>query len=108
MRFMNEGNIADAVDLFDPEVTPNRHRAAANLCRLMRWTNENSDGWPYWSKPARSAAKVMDLLEGDGTWATRQRLETEDCTDAELAKALAPIKAMLTREGAEHPELIIR
>jgi len=106
--WMNEAEIADAVDLFDPEVTPNRYRAAANLCRLMRWTNENSDGWPYWRKPIRAAAKVCDLLQGDGTWADKQRLQTEDCTTAELTKALAPIKAMLTREGAEHPELIIR
>lgn len=108
MRFMNEYEVEDALRTFDPDVTPNRARAAANLARLVEWTNANSDGWPYWAKPARSAAKVMDLLTGDGTWATKERLETEDCTAAELTAALRPVKAMLTRAGAEHPELIIR
>jgi hypothetical protein len=91
MRFMNEYDVEDALARFDPDVTPNRVRAAENLARLVEWTNSNSDGWPYWTKPARAAAKVMDLLEGDGTWADRNRLESEDCTAAELAKALAPI-----------------
>ena len=108
MRFMNEHEVEDALGVFEQADTPNRRRAAENLSRLVDWTNAHSDGWAYWPKPARAAAKLMDLLQGDGTWATLQRLETEDCTEAELTAALAPIKALLTRVKAEHPELIIR
>lgn len=102
MRFMNEYDVAYAADRFDPSVTPRRVVAAEALARLVEWTNANSDGWPYWSKPARSAAKLMALLEGDGTWSTLQRLFTEDCTAAELNAAFRPIKAFLSRHGVPY------
>lgn len=75
---------------------PNLARAAANLARLMYWTNSVSDGWAYWSKPVRSADRLITLLEeADRTY--RRGGELEDITTAELRRALTPVKAMLTR-----------
>ncbi len=107
MRFMNDYDIDRALGRYEGnDNTPNRLQAALTLLRLAEWTNSHSDGWAYWPKPARAAAKVMDLLEGDGTWAGQEALEEIDATDAELKKALAPIKAFLTRQGVEHFEVI--
>lgn len=33
----------------------------ADLC-----ANRNSDGWAYWPKPFRAAARLMEPVEGDG------------------------------------------
>lgn len=98
MRFANDYDIdtylATFIDstrgLSDQEL-PNLARAAINLARLRDWTNTVSDGWPYWSKPCRSAAKLIELLE------SKRYSHDDDITTAELRKALTPIKAMLTR-----------
>jgi hypothetical protein len=67
---------------------------------LRDWADRNSDGWVYWPKPARSAAKLMELIEGDGTWRARDTVD-ERATPAAYRKALAPIKAFRTRQGAD-------
>ncbi|MEU7802640.1 UvrD-helicase domain-containing protein [Micromonospora arborensis] len=96
MRFMNESDIADAQRRWadHPVLGP----AADTLAALVEVTNQNSDGWPYYAKPARSAAKVMELIEGDGTVQYMQGAR-EDATAAKLSAALAPIKAFRTRSG---------
>jgi hypothetical protein len=51
-------------------------------------------------KPARAAAKLMELIERDGT----NRFyggPREDVTVAEYRRALAPVKAFRTRQGAD-------
>lgn len=100
MRFMNEYDIQRAVARFDSPDTPNLRTATRTLERLMDWANANSDGWVYWPKPARSAAKLMDLIEGDGTYEAQRHREENDVDEGALTAALAPIKSFLTRHGS--------
>lgn len=100
MRFMNEWDVGEAVVRFDRPETPNLSQAATVLSNLMEWTNRNSDGWPYWAKPARSAARLMELLE------SVDRYNPQDVTLAEVRKALSPVKAFLTRQGVNHEEVL--
>lgn len=65
----------------------------------MQYADTNSDGWAYWPLPARSAAKLMELIEGDGTWAARQDVDQRATPEA-YRRALAPIKAFRTRQRA--------
>lgn len=99
MRFMNEYEIGDAAGRYRD------HRvlgpATETLHNLMVWTNQNSDGWPYWAKPARAAAKLMEMIERDGTSRYRFDGEREDVTIAEYRAALRPIKSFRTRQSAD-------
>jgi hypothetical protein len=96
MRFMNDSEIANAVHTYGnhPVLGP----AARTLDNLAYWANSNSDGWAYWPKPARAAAKLMELIEGDGTWKARD--DTSRATAAAYAAALRPVRAFRTRQGA--------
>jgi hypothetical protein len=98
MRFMNTYDIEDAAQRFanHPILGP----ATKTLENLCEWANHNSDGWAYWPKPARAAAKLMEMIERDGTWQWRNSYR-EDVTVAEYRKALAPIKAFRTKQGAD-------
>jgi len=95
--WMNEHDIKEAAD---------RHRehpvlgpATATLKNLMEWTNDNSDGWPYWQPPSKAAAKLQELIQGDRM--SRFDDERADATKAKLTAALAPVKAFRTRRSAE-------
>jgi hypothetical protein len=97
--FMNEYDIEEALRRFDRDDTPNLAHASLSLYRLMRWTNSNSDGWPYWPKPRNAAKRVVEMLE---TARTQERNGTlRDANDAELKAALRPVKSFLTRHGAD-------
>lgn len=95
---MNEHDIRDAVNWYygHPILGP----ATRTLRHLEVWTDANSDGWCYWPKPARAAARLMELIERDGTSKYRFDKEREDVTAEEYAKALRPIKAFRTRQNA--------
>ena len=99
MRFMNQWDIEDAAYRYS------EHRilrpATLTLRNLMDWTNRNSDGWAYWPKPARAAARLMELIERDGSGGYRFDGERKDATVEEYRKALRPIKAFRTRQGAD-------
>jgi hypothetical protein len=97
MRFMNDYDIARAQARHGehPVLGP----ALETLGNLVVWTNCNSDGWAYWPKPCRAAAKLMQLIEGDGTWEARENLER--ATPEALKAALRPVKAFRTRQGAD-------
>lgn len=97
MRYMNSYDIQDAALHFadHPVLGP----ATQTLDNLHQWTNDNSDGWAYWAKPGRAAAKLMELIEGDGTSASLRDLSR--ATPAAYAAALQPIKAFRTRHGAD-------
>jgi hypothetical protein len=79
--------------------------ATATLCHLERAANENSDGWHSWPKPARSAEKLMALIEGDEHPGGRSGAMFDptraDATVEKLRTALRPIKAFRTRSGLE-------
>jgi len=98
MRFMNDFDIACARRRHGdhPVLGP----AIQTLDNLREWADDNSDGWAYWPKPARAAAKLMELIEGNGTWEAI-RTADERATPAAYRKALAPIKAFRTRQGAD-------
>lgn len=96
MRFMNSYEIDEAMVQWSDH--PTLGPAALTLANLRDAADSNSDGWAYWPKPARAAAKLMELIEGDGTSAYRYG-DRDDATDAGLRKAYAPIKAFRTRSG---------
>jgi hypothetical protein len=86
MLFMNEWEIKE---------TMVRYRNHAVLSKATRFldafkdqVNLNSDGWPYWSQPVKSAAKLMQLIENPDT-----------ATEANFRKALMPIRSFYTRKG---------
>lgn len=95
MAWMNEYEIEEAVERFThvPDC-PNLLAGAETLHRLVRWTNRNSDGWPYWQKPGNAAKALMDLLT------TADRFDPQDCTEADLKRTYTPIKSFLTRHAA--------
>lgn len=94
--WMNEYDIEEALRRTAYAEVPNLRHGAVILSRLKDWTNNNSDGWPYWQKPAKAAAKLIDLLHTAGL-----SHFDEDVTEAELNKTLTPLKAFLTRHGVD-------
>lgn len=95
--FMNE---------YDIEEAKSRHRrhpvlskATVLLFDLMTLANSVSDGWPYWTKPSHAARKLMELIER-GTANSLNNYTAPEVTEADLKKAVAPIKSFLTREKA--------
>lgn len=94
--WMNEWEVRDQPDRFDAETHPNAERGARILLNLLVWVNNNSDGWPYWSKPTRAADRLMDLLRK-----TDAGCSGADVTAEELAYALRPIKSFLTKHGVD-------
>lgn len=104
--FLSEYDADQAYARFtaDP-ATPNLGRAADTLVNLIDWTNSNSDGWPYWAKPSRAAARLQDALWAS-LYAWRGGDDPVDLTDAQLTAVLKPVKAFLTRQGVAHAEVI--
>lgn len=98
MRFMNQWDVEDARARYaeHPVLGP----ATTTLHNLMTWTNAHSDGWAYWPKPTRAAAKLMELIERDGTTQYR-RDERPDVTEDEYKLALRPIKTFRTKHSAD-------
>jgi hypothetical protein len=102
MLFMNEGEIDQSVEVIS-ERAPEFARFAKYLSDWRDVVNSSSDGWPYWKAGARSAErlmgllnKVMDVLRGRGG---------EMPTEQEFRKSLAPIKALATKHKLKAPEL---
>lgn len=95
MRFMNTHDIADAS--FRYKDHPVLGPATDTLANLAQWTDEHSDGWAYWPKPARAAASLQKLITGDGARETADERATVEAYRA----ALVPIKAFRTRHGAD-------
>ena len=104
--WMNRFDIEEAHRFYDiaGEHFPNGYAAAEALDQLMVWTDNNSDGWPYWSKPSNAAKRLQEWLSG---WRKRYVAgDMTDLTDAELSAMLRPIKAFLTRQGADWREVL--
>lgn len=102
--WMNEYDIEDALRLTATLELPVARRGAEILSRLKDWTNGNSDGWPYWGKPAKAADKLMTALQS--AIDASRRGDDVDVTEAQLKTALTPIKAFLTRQGVEHSKIL--
>jgi len=104
MRFLNEHEVEDAARqrAGHPTLGP----ATATLANLVRWANDNSDGWAYWPKPCRAAARLQALIDGDGSWEGRYG-DRPEVTAADVRKTYGPIKALLTRHNAAWSEVIV-
>jgi hypothetical protein len=109
--WMNEHDITGAQHRAYGTHRPRLVSACDTLANLRDWTNANSDGWPYWKQPSNAAKRLMDAVEARakayrsyGSDVTEAR---RDITDAELAAALRPIKAFLTRHGVDHADIIV-
>lgn len=96
MRFMNEFDVDFAERRYGDN--PIVMQAIRTLRSLITAADENSDGWAFWPKPARSAAKLMELIEGNGTNEAIRTIGERATPDA-YRKAIAPIKAFRTRSG---------
>ena len=102
--FANEYDIKNFVTLFATEETPNLAKGAAALQTLCDWTNQNSDGWPYWTKPLKASLKLVELLSHHEAMARSSELV--DCQKPQLTAALTPIKSFYTRQGVDWTEMI--
>jgi hypothetical protein len=98
--WMNGAEVEQMAERFDAGECPNLFKASRILERLMDWTDSNSDGWPYWQKPSNAANKLMDLLQAANRW------DPVDVTEADLKRALSPIKSFLTKQGVEHAKIL--
>lgn len=109
MLFMNEYDRTGAIHRFTRASKPNRLALALVVDNLATWTDNHSDGWAHWPKPARAAAAAMHHIVST-THAENERQESEDITEAEMRAAVRPIKAFLTRHRvpADQRELILR
>lgn len=107
MRFMNEFDIEMARRHAARNNWHNVYRGADIIDRLREWADSHSDGWAYWPKPAKAASSLMALIDDPDR--VRQALnghKVPDITDAELRAACKPIRAFLTRQGADHAEVL--
>lgn len=106
MTWMNEFDVDSAYSHFSTyrEEFPNGYRAVQALDALVEWTNANSDGWPYWTKPSNASQRLQAWLDG---WRNRWIAnDNDDLSEADLKQALRPIKAFLTKQGADWKEVI--
>jgi hypothetical protein len=84
---------------------PNLGIAAHVLSALVGWTNANSDGWPHWQPPRRAASRLSGMLSDAGDMYMFGTL-VADIPDADLMRALVPIKSFLRRQGVNwHDDL---
>lgn len=95
MTWMNEWDIEEAIRKFKKPETPNLYDGITIIDKLAAWTNHYSDGWHSWPKPSNAANSLMELLQRKDP--SRPWAEKGDVTEAEIDKAVAPIKAFLTR-----------
>ena len=102
MIFMNEHDVEGALLRFERtrDETPNLRAGAQTLYALMGWVNANSDGWPYWNAPHKAATRLVALLQGADPW------NPKDVSEAELRKALTPLKSFLTKRGVNHARIL--
>lgn len=97
MLFMNEHEVRDAAWRYADH--PTLGPATETLINLVEWTNSHSDGWAYWPKPCRAAAKLQTLIGGLAPY--YEDPSRSDVVPEQLAAALRPIKAFRTRHGAD-------
>jgi hypothetical protein len=95
MSWMNRSDIEEAITFHARR--PVCLKAAKFLKEFQEQVDRVSDGWPYWSLPSRAAAKLMELIERKPE--DYRGVPRPDITEAQLAKALVPIKSFYTRRG---------
>lgn len=106
MLYFNEYDLGLVFHAFNNDETPNLKRGVHTLRNLMTWANYNSDGWAYWPKPARAANRLIEVINAAHSEHWKGNT-VDDITEADLKKALTPIKAFLTRQGVPHEDVIV-
>jgi hypothetical protein len=96
--WMNEFEIEQAIEKFKSH--PVLGKGARFLGAFRDEVNEHSDGWPYWKLPGKAAEKLMDLLHGHMYAGMGAYPRLAEPTEADLKKAVAPIKSFYTRRGS--------
>jgi hypothetical protein len=91
--FMNQGDIEHMARQYHE--CPNVRKGVQLLLKLMQATNAQSDGWHSWPAPSRSAQKLQELLQTAGNLHYRTYGKI---TEQQLTKAIAPIRAMVTKQ----------
>ena len=91
--FMNQPEIEFAASR--QHACPNVTKGIKLMLRLVEAVNAQSDGWAYFPAPSRSCEKLQELVKtagnlNHGTHGT--------ITADQLKKAVAPIRAMVTRQ----------
>lgn len=106
---MNGHDIDFAISRFTRAAKPNRLALALVIDHLASWTDQNSDGWAYWTKPRQAAQRAIAAIEST-TNAANDAQERTDISDDDLRAAVRPIKAFLTRHKvpADVRERILR
>ncbi len=96
--WLNEYEVEEMHNRYAHSGKPEIQAAARTLADLVVWTNENSDGWPYWRKPAQAAKRLCAALQQHHLheWLGRG----EPVAAEEWLAALRPIKAFRTRQHA--------
>lgn len=109
MHFMNDYDLRCARERFTRSSTPNRLALVMVVDNLREWADSHSDGWAYWPKPCRAAAKAIELIDSY-TRAEQREQEDNDISDATMHAAVKPIKVFLTRQKVSDRdrEIILR
>lgn len=105
MKFHNTCEIDDNARRFadHPVLGP----ATRFLQRFRDLIDSVSDGWAYWAPPVRSAKSLMELIDQADQAVRDLRLGRGDGqyqpSEADLKKALRPVKAFCTRHKLQMP-----
>ena len=97
MRFMNTWEIDERAAFY--RTHPLLGPATQTLQNIRDAADANSDGWAYWPKPTRAAAKLMDVIEGERSAVTHYDRERKDVTREAVLAAYRPLKSFRTRSG---------
>jgi hypothetical protein len=97
--WMNHSDVDEAVHRFrtHPVLGP----ATRVLRDFVREVDAHSDGWPYWKAPSHAAKQLMTLIHGHLRAGMGAYPELPQPTPEDIRRSLAPIKAFMTRKGAQ-------
>lgn len=95
--WMNEAEIDNAIDRFASHAVLGK--ASRFLGAFRDEVNAHSDGWPYWKRPAAAADRLMTLVHGHMFAGMGAFPRLPAPTDAEVNRAIVPIKAFYTKHG---------
>lgn len=103
---LNESEIQDLQRMFSKEDTPRLYEASRALARLVNWTNQCSDGWPFWRKPSQASINLQDRLRLAED-ARRRRGAVDDITKDEWSRLFRPIRQFLGDQKVEDPDMVL-
>lgn len=100
MPFINE---YEAEDL---ELTWRSHPVMApatrTLWNLIDVVNENSDGWAYWTKPQKAAARLMAMIDAASKARySREGTPSDDDLMAAYRRCIPTLKRFRTTSGLQ-------